>query len=548
MSSVFDEFSSSAALYPERPFLHIPALAASAYSASAVDYSYREMATAVAALAAEFAAAGYRCGHRLGLMLENRAEFFSHWLALNQLGVSVVPLNSEMQPDELAYLIEHSEIESAVALEQTVALLQQANQLLAAPIAIVTPAQLAELPAPRRAGSERRPDSASECALLYTSGSTGKPKGCILTNQYFTAFGAWYRDAGGLCQLEPGVERLLTPLPLVHMNAMAVSTMGMLMTGGCVIQLDRFHPSSWWQSVRDSGATIVHYLGVLPAILLNLPASANDDCRGRVKFGFGAGVNPKHHAAFEQRFGFPLLEAWAMTESGCGGTIIANREPRHVGSCCFGKPSAAVEYKLIDEQRREVAAGQPGELLVRARGDNPRYGFFAGYLKNSEATAEAWRDGWLNTGDVVRAGSDGSLYFVDRRKNVIRRSGENISALEVESVLVQQPAVDLAIAIAVPDELRGDEVMALIILAAGQQPSRQLAEQIVTTALQGLAYYKVPGFVAFVSELPMTASQKPRRADIKALGQQLHSSGDCFDTCALKKRQPSATAASRSPL
>ena len=254
------------------------------------------------------------------------------------------------------------------------------------------------------------------------------------------------------------------------------------------------------------------------------------------------------YAAFEQRFGFPLLEAWAMTESGCGGTIIANREPRHVDSCCFGKPSAAVEYKLIDEQRREVAAGQPGELLVRARGDDPRYGFFAGYLKNPEATAEAWRDGWLNTGDVVRAGSDGSLYFVDRRKNVIRRSGENISALEVESVLVQQPAVDLAIAIAVPDELRGDEVMALIILAAGQQPSRQLAEQIVTTALQGLAYYKVPGFVAFVSELPMTASQKPRRADIKALGQQLHSSGDCFDTCALKKRQPSATAASRSPL
>jgi len=537
MSTVYQEFHRSVQRYGERPFLHIPHSAAASYSDQSIDYTYAQMDVEVNRAAQIYRSAGYGCGHRLGVLLENRAEFFIHWLALNQLGVSVVPLNGEMQPDELAYLIEHSEIESVVALTHKHSLLESANQLLATAIAVVSPEQLSALAQPSQAAQAQQPNSDSECALLYTSGSTGKPKGCILNNEYFTAFGAWYRDAGGLCALEAGVERLLTPLPLVHMNAMAVSTMGMLMSGGCVIQLDRFHPKSWWQSVRDSGATAIHYLGVLPAILLNMPASADDNFAGQVKFGFGAGVNPKYHAAFEQRFGFPLLEAWAMTESGCGGTVIANHEPRHVGSCCFGKPSSAVEYKLVDEQRCEVATGEPGELLVRAAGDNPRYGFFAGYLKNPEATAEVWQDGWLNTGDVVRAGSDGMLYFVDRRKNVIRRSGENISALEVEAALAEQPEIDLVIAAPVPDDIRGDEVMALIIPAAGVQPSQALAEKIVQRVLHSLVYFKVPGYVAFVSELPITASQKPRRAEIKALAQQLHTSGDCFDTCSLKKRQ-----------
>jgi len=373
--------------------------------------------------------------------------------------------------------------------------------------------------------------------LLYTSGSTGKPKGCILNNEYFTEFGAWYRDIGGLCELVPGQERLLTPLPMVHMNAMAVSTMGMIMTGGCVIQLDRFHPKSWWQSVRDSSATVVHYLGVLPAILLNLPETEQDDFSQQVKFGFGAGVNPKHHAVFEARFGFPLIEAWAMSECGAGGTIIANNEPRHIGTCCFGKPAAAVEFLLVDEADQPVAKGEPGELLVRAAGDEPFKGYFAGYLKNAEATAEALADGWLHTGDVVREGEDGSLYFVDRRKNVIRRSGENISALEVEAALLENPLVDQVIVTPVPDEIRGDEVMACIIPVKGKAASQQLAEQIVEQSLDSLVYYKVPGYIAFCEELPMTASQKPKRGEVKTLARQRHEAGECFNTCHLKKRK-----------
>jgi acyl-coenzyme A synthetase/AMP-(fatty) acid ligase len=199
-----------------------------------------------------------------------------------------------------------------------------------------------------------------------------------------------------------------------------------------------------------------------------------------------------------------------------------------------------VEYQLVDEHKQPVARGEDGELRVRAAGANPRRGFFSGYLKNPEATAEAWQDGWLNTGDVVREGPDGSLYFVDRRKNVIRRSGENISALEVEAALVSHPAVTTVVVTAVPDELRGDEVAACVIPAPEATADQTLADDLVQHCLQQLAYYKAPGYVLFCDALPVTASNKPRRADIKALARQRVDAGDGIDTRALKKRRTAA--------
>jgi acyl-CoA synthetase (AMP-forming)/AMP-acid ligase II len=134
-----------------------------------------------------------------------------------------------------------------------------------------------------------------EAALLYTSGTTGNPKGCILTNTYFLEAGRWYAEAGGLCALTPNGERMITPLPIFHMNAMAYSFMAMVAVGGCLTVLDRFHPSSWWRSVRESGATCLHYLGVMPSMLMGAPEEPADRDHS-VRFGFGAGVDPKLHA------------------------------------------------------------------------------------------------------------------------------------------------------------------------------------------------------------------------------------------------------------
>jgi acyl-CoA synthetase (AMP-forming)/AMP-acid ligase II len=538
--TVYDAVCQSVNRHASRPFLHIPATCCQHYHDGPINIDYAELDRRVQVAAERYSSAGYGQGHRVALLLENRPDFFVHWFALNSLAVSVVPINGEMAGDEIAYLLSHSESCLGVCVASKQINFQAAADSAGLTLPIITIDQA--IPEASTEAVEATIDEQSECALLYTSGSTGKPKGCVLNNEYFLYCGRWYQELGGLCQIETGIERLLTPLPLVHMNAMACSSMVMIMTGGCIVQLDRFHPSNWWQTVRDSKASIVHYLGVMPAMLLNKEPLADEDFSSQIKFGFGAGVNPKHHAPFEQRFGFPLVEAWAMTESGCGGAIIANREPRHVGTCCFGKAPAGIEYRLVDELGNEVAAGEQGELLVRASGENPWRGFFSAYLKNAEATAEATADNWLHTGDVVRVGEDGSMFFVDRRKNVIRRSGENISALEVEAVMTESSIVDSVVVVPVPDEVRGDEVFAVVILRPGLDTNEQLALELFQHCQNTLVYYKTPGYIHFVTQLPLTASGKPQRGELKTLARDWLQQGHCFDLRDRKRRVVRASA------
>jgi acyl-CoA synthetase (AMP-forming)/AMP-acid ligase II len=483
VSTVFSAFERAAAVHAAKPFLAMPSWKE--------ELTYMQELERAASAAARYRALGYGPGHRVALQLENRPEFLLHFLALNSLGVSVVPLNPDYRESELRYILEHSEA-SAVITAQT----------------------LEGLPKPGK------PVGATECALLYTSGTTGKPKGCLLSNFYFLNVGQRYLDEGGLCAVRPGEERLITPLPFFHMNALAVSTTAMILSGGCLVLLDRFHPRTWWRDVAESGATIVHYLGVMPAVLLNL---AEKHPSHRVRFGFGANANPKDHAAFEARFGFPLIEAWAMTETGGGAMIAASREPRHVGTRCIGFPGIDMDLK-IDES---------GELLVRQAGADPRRGFFSGYLKDDAATEHAWRDGWFHTGDSVRRGPDGALHFVDRLKNIIRRAGENIAALEVEAALAGHPAIAQAAVIAVPDPLRDEEVMACVVLQPEQSASRHIAISIQDWCLERLAYFKAPGHVAFVDSLPTTATNKVQKAKLADFA---FNAADTFDLRERKKR------------
>lgn len=214
-----------------------------------------------------------------------------------------------------------------------------------------------------------------------------------------------------------------------------------------------------------------------------------------------------------------------MTETGGGALVAASREPRHVGTRCIGFPPDDLDFRIEE---------QSGELLVRSRGPDPRRGFFSGYLKDEPATAEAWRDGWFHTGDCVRLGEDGALHFVDRRKNIIRRSGENIAALEVEAALAGHPAVGQVAVIARPDELREEEVMACIVLNPGHSAGEATALSIQGWCLERLAYFKAPGYVAFLAELPVTSTnkvQKARLADFAIAPER------SFDLRSRKRRQ-----------
>jgi acyl-CoA synthetase (AMP-forming)/AMP-acid ligase II len=535
--TVAEAFAASAALHKDRDFLQVLSETAVALGVEARTWTYSQAAVEIDRLRGRYAAQGYGHGHRAGLLLLNRPEFIFHWFALNGLGVSVVPINPDWRSAELEYLVDHSEICVAACIPSRAADLLAAATVTGRPLVITDPAGqdigAATLPTP---DGNRAPDENTECALLYTSGTTGRPKGCILPNEYFLQLGRWYSSVGGLCAFRLGSERMLTPLPLTHMNAMAASTMSMVLTGGCLIFLDRFHPRSWWDSVRTARATIVHYLGIMPAILLSAPVSP-DDRRHEVRFGFGAGVSPRHQAGFEERFGFPLTESWGMTEGGAGATVIANREPRFVGSSCFGAMDmTTMDCRIVDESGADVQAGVPGELLVRRTGSAPRFGFFRGYLKDPVATTEAWAGGWFHTGDLVTRDAAGYFRFVDRKKNLIRRSGENISAVEVESVLGQHPAVRTVGVAPVPDELRGDEVFACIILRDASTASADLARQICQFCLERLAYFKAPGYISFCTTLPLTPTEKIQRLGLKNLCKALFEQHSFTDLRPMKRR------------
>ncbi|MSQ88003.1 MAG: ATP-dependent acyl-CoA ligase [Betaproteobacteria bacterium] len=489
MATIYAAFENVAKAHAEKPFLCFPS--------HALELSYAQTLERIGVIAARYRARGYGAGHRVALQLETGLDLLLHFLALNAVGASVVPLNPDYRQAELDYVLAHSE----AGLFIDASFLEKDTELPIAPA----------------------PVGAYECALLYTSGTTGKPKGCLLSNDYFLHAGRRYLAEGGLCTVREGEERLITPLPLFHMNALAVSTSAMILSAGCLIQLDRFHPKTWWREVVESRATIVHYLGVMPAILLGLPASQHDRAH-RVRFGYGANANPKDHAAFEKRFGFPLIEAWAMTETGGGALIAASREPRHVGTRCIGAPQVELEIQIEKDS---------GELLVRQQGSDPRRGFFSGYLKDEAATEEAWLDGWFHTGDAVRRGPDGMLHFVDRRKNIIRRAGENIAALEVEATLAGHPAVQAVAVIATPDPVRDEEVMACVV---STDKTRDNAISIQDWCLERLAYFKAPGLVAFIDNLPVTSTNKVQKAK---LGDFALNPTDCFDLRDRKRRKKS---------
>ena len=518
-------FDATSLTYGTRDFLHVP----SGDGAAPVTLTYREARDEVDSLSSRLQAAGFAPGHRVALALDNTAAFFLYFLALNRIGCSIVPINATMSREELRYMLAHADISAVFTRSAHMGALSAA---VPPERPLVDMESVGALSAKPHGAPSARLD---EAALLYTSGTTGTPKGCVLTDTYFRQIGVHYTGLGGYCHFRLGEERLLTPLPVTHMNALGCSFMAMLLTGGCLVQLDRFHPSSWWRTVRETGATCFHYLGVMPAMLLTAPPAEDDDVSSQVRFAFGAGVDPKHHATFERRFGVPLIEAWAMTETGGGAWITANVDPRHVGERCFGQPPEGLEWRIVQESGEDAGDGAPGELWVRRAGDQPKLGFFDGYYKDEQASAAAWAEGWFHTGDIVRRGPDGCFFFVDRLKNIIRRSGENIAAVEVESVLMQSSMIRACAVTAVPDEVRGEEVFAFVVLKdAGSESSQAIRLQ--KHCLEHLVYFKAPGYIAFVPDLPQTASQKVARGEVKRLAARYLRTGEAIDLREGKKR------------
>jgi len=397
----------------------------------------------------------------------------------------------------------------------------------------------ASLPEARAAPSAGRPDSATEAALLYTSGTTGRPKGCVMSNEYFHTFGTWYLSRGGRLAMTEGAERLYNPLPLHHANALSISNPAMLLSGGCLVFPDRFHASTWWQDIVAERVTAVQMQGIIPNLLLKLPRRAEERAHA-VKFALCAGIEPSHHAAFEDRFGFPLVEMWAMSET--GRLMTDHIEPRLIHTRAMGRSVPGLEARVVDAAMNRLPPGQAGELVIRHSPEAPRKGFFTRYLKNEAATEEAWRGGWFHTGDVAVHDESGMFYFMDRMKNIIRRSGENIAAAEIEALLTAHDKVRQVAVFAVPDELRDEEVFACVIARDPADAGEALAHELLRDCLARAAYFKAPAWMLFVEMLPTTSSQKVHKISIFPSGVDPRTLPGVVDMRHLKKKPASETA------
>ncbi|SLN71669.1 AMP-binding protein [Oceanibacterium hippocampi] len=527
LSTACDAFMAATAANPEGACIAVPARADRDYLPGGAEWSYREVAASVKRLQALYAAAGFTTGHRIALLLDNRPDILVHMLALNGLGVCVLPLNPDYRQDDLRFVLGHAEVDLVVALPSRLRTLTGAVATLdVQPAIAVCEGDDPEIPAARRPGTGEAPGRETTAAILYTSGTTGMPKGCVIPNEYFYFAAERYLTAGGLMTVRFGQERLFNPLPMFYANSFAISNMAMIMSANCMIFPDRFRPKSWWRDLRETGATILHYLGLIPPVTLAAPFDP-DERRHHVRFGVGAGIDPDQQRTFESRFGMPLVEVWGMSEVAI--STAANVEPRSEGRRSIGRPLRGMEIALIDDRGDEVDPSMPGELCVRRAGPDPRRGLFREYFRDPEATAEAWRDGWFHTGDIVRREVDGSYTFVDRKKHMIRRSGQNIAAAEVESCLAQHEHVRQVACIPVPDDLRQEEVMACVVTVPERSGDAALAMEIVDLALARLAYFKAPGWVLFLDSLPTTSTQKLQKSAIVGPGEDPTMRPGCFD-------------------
>jgi crotonobetaine/carnitine-CoA ligase len=350
------------------------------------------------------------------------------------------------------------------------------------------------------------PKPLDEVAILYTSGTTSKPKGCIITNANYIHVG---ESVSKGMRLGPD-DRCLTVLPLFHGNAQYYSVMSSLIVGGSVALTERFSASRYFEQAARYECTVSSLFAAPMRMLLAQPRRPGDR-RHRLRLViFAQNLTEAQLAEWDERFGAPLMQIYGMTEQ--LGHPLSNPLDYPRNNMSIGLPSLGWQVRIVDDGGRGVPEGEAGQLLVRGE---PGVSLMAGYFKNPEATAEAIRDGWLWTGDNVRAGPDGFVSFVDRAKDMIKRSGENVAASEVEAVLKARPAVFDVAVIGVPDPMRDEAIKACVVLREGATATE--AELIAWCAAR-LARFRVPEIVELYDDFPRTSVGKIQKHILRAQG------------------------------
>lgn len=458
-------------------------------------FTFAEFDGAVNRTAELLRAHGVGRGDVVSLLMPNSAEYIISYFACWKLGAIAGPVNSLLKGQEISFVISDSETKVLLVHPDFLPTIEKIRNELPTLREVITFDD--EANATKEAGARHGVPLLSaeinrdtEAIIIYTSGTTGKPKGCLLTHGNLIANARQISQWLGFTK----DDRLLTIMPLFHMNAVSVTTMSALYAGGSTVVSPKFSASRFWQIISDYEITSFGSVATMLSMLLTTyPDGVPDGLQTeQLRFAMcgSAPVPAEVMKRFEETFDCLVIEGYGLSESTCRSTFNPPDERRRPGSC--GKPIGN-EMRVVEEDDKEVANGELGEIVLR--GEN----ILKGYYRNPEATATAFRNGWFHTGDIGYRDADGFFFIVDRKSDMIIRGGENIYPREIDEVLYQHPAVAAAATIGVPDQLYGEEVAAFIVLKEGGEATE---EELITFCRARLADYKCPKTVRFINEIP----------------------------------------------
>ena len=448
------------------------------------EFSYREFQAAVGRTAGMLAAKGIRKGDVVSLLLPNSVEYIVAYFACWQLGALAGPVNGHLKSQEIAYVVSNSESKLMLVHSEFVQKVEDIR------VAFEVFDNERQTTGGFEGEKTEQINPEDEAIIIYTSGTTGKPKGCLLTHGNVIANARQIASWLGFTEK----DRLLTIMPLFHMNAVSVTTMSALYAGGSTVVGQKFSASRFWNIISEYQVTSFGSVATMLSMLLStypdgVPAGLKTD---QLRFAMcgSAPVPAEVLRRFEKTFNCLVVEGYGLSESTCRSTFNPPDERRRPGSC--GLPIGN-EMRVVDEDDREVPDGKLGEIVLR--GEN----ILKGYFKNEAATATAFRNGWFHTGDIGYRDHDGFFYIVDRKSDMIIRGGENIYPREIDEVLYQHPQIAAAAVIGIPDELYGEDVAAVVVLKPEAKVS---AAEVIEFCKARLADYKCPKTVRFVDDIP----------------------------------------------
>lgn len=493
--TVIDALGRAVRAYPEKTVVDF----------SGETYSYKDIDVMTTRFAHALAALGVNAGDTVVSMLDNNVQAIVTWLAVNKLCAVSVPLNTALRGGFLRHQVSDAGANLAICeadyLDRITTIASELPDLKTVLVRdgkeTATIAGLNIKPLANHVGEDEtpidvKPQPADLAALIYTSGTTGPSKGCMLSYNYMCNLARQQLNAAPTKH----DDIMWTPLPLFHLNALSTGFISTILVGSTISYSPRFSVSGFWPAIEKSGATAISILGAMGNLLAN--AADNDAmlrCKGQIHTVRGNPFSEDMKNTWRERFGAKQVgsNGYGLTEAAVVTTIAAGE---YTAPASSGKISPQFEVRIVDDEDVEVPVGESGEIIIRPLQPNI---MFQGYWKRPEATLKIMRNMWLHSGDIGRFDEDGFFYFVDRKKDYLRRRGENISSFELEQTFLEHPAIENVAVHAVPSEIIEDDVKLTAILKPGMSVDEK---DLCLWAVERVPYYAVPRYIEFRESFP----------------------------------------------